>query len=76
MAAGVAVSVAAGLAVSVAAGLALAFAVAVAIAPSTCSTSWRQASMFDGVPARERHEICAGNVVRVYGLPQALEMPA
>jgi predicted TIM-barrel fold metal-dependent hydrolase len=32
--------------------------------------------MFDGVPARERHEICAGNVVRVYGLPQALEVPA
>jgi predicted TIM-barrel fold metal-dependent hydrolase len=32
--------------------------------------------MFDGVPARERHEICAGNIVRVYGLPQALEVPA
>jgi predicted TIM-barrel fold metal-dependent hydrolase len=32
--------------------------------------------MFDGVPARERHEICAGNVVRTYGLPQSLEVPA
>jgi predicted TIM-barrel fold metal-dependent hydrolase len=31
--------------------------------------------MFDGVPARERHEICAGNIVRVYGLPQSLEAP-
>jgi len=32
--------------------------------------------MFDGVPAQERHEICAGNMVRVYGLPQSLETPA
>ena len=31
--------------------------------------------MFDGVPARERHEICAGNIVRIYGLPQSLEVP-
>jgi predicted TIM-barrel fold metal-dependent hydrolase len=31
--------------------------------------------MFDGVPTRERHEICAGNVVRVYGLPQSLPTP-
>ena len=32
--------------------------------------------MFDGVPARERYEILAGNMVRAYGLPQALPVPA
>ncbi len=32
--------------------------------------------LLDGVPARERHEICAGNMVRAYGLPQSLEVPA
>ncbi len=31
--------------------------------------------MFDGVPADERHAICAGNMVRVYDLPQSLESP-
>ena len=28
---------------------------------------------FHGVPADERHQICAGNMVRVYRLPQALK---
>jgi predicted TIM-barrel fold metal-dependent hydrolase len=32
--------------------------------------------MLDGVPAEERYQICAGNMVRVYDLPQALETPA
>ncbi|HME71071.1 MAG TPA: amidohydrolase family protein [Myxococcota bacterium] len=32
--------------------------------------------MFDGVPARERYEICAGNMVRAYALGQAMEVPA
>jgi predicted TIM-barrel fold metal-dependent hydrolase len=32
--------------------------------------------MFGGVPARERYEMLAGNMVRAYGLPQALEIPA
>lgn len=30
------------------------------------------AEMFEGVPADERHMICAGNMVELYGLPQAL----
>ena len=30
--------------------------------------------MFDGVPAEDRYAICAGNMVRLYGLPQALEV--
>jgi predicted TIM-barrel fold metal-dependent hydrolase len=34
------------------------------------------AEMFDGVPARERYQICAGNMVRLYDLPQSLEVPA
>ncbi|UCE86566.1 MAG: amidohydrolase family protein [Deltaproteobacteria bacterium] len=29
------------------------------------------AEMFDRVPVEERHAICAGNMVRLYGLPQA-----
>jgi predicted TIM-barrel fold metal-dependent hydrolase len=29
--------------------------------------------MLDGVPADERHQILAGNMVRAFGLPQALE---
>ena len=32
--------------------------------------------MFGGVPARERYDILAGNMVRIYNLPQALEVPA
>jgi hypothetical protein len=32
--------------------------------------------MLDGVPARERYDILAGNMVRVYQLPQSLEVPA
>jgi predicted TIM-barrel fold metal-dependent hydrolase len=32
--------------------------------------------MLDGVPARERYEILAGNVVRAYQLPQSLEVPS
>ncbi len=32
--------------------------------------------MFEGVPAEERYRICAGNMVRLYGLPQSLEAPA
>ncbi|MBW2316704.1 MAG: amidohydrolase family protein [Deltaproteobacteria bacterium] len=31
--------------------------------------------MFDGVPAREKYQILAGNMVDVYQLPQALERP-
>lgn len=30
----------------------------------------------EGVPARERYDILAGNVVRLYGLDQTLEVPA
>lgn len=30
----------------------------------------------EGVPARERYEILAGNVVRLYGLDQTLEVPS
>ena len=30
--------------------------------------------MFAGVPADERYAICAGNMVRVYGLPQGLKV--
>jgi predicted TIM-barrel fold metal-dependent hydrolase len=29
------------------------------------------AEMLDRVPQEERHAICAGNMVRLYGLPQA-----
>ena len=29
--------------------------------------------LFDGVPQEERQRICAGNMVELYGLPQALE---
>jgi predicted TIM-barrel fold metal-dependent hydrolase len=32
--------------------------------------------MLDGVPARERHDILAGNMVRAYQLPQSLEVPS
>jgi predicted TIM-barrel fold metal-dependent hydrolase len=32
--------------------------------------------MLHGVPAPERYAILAGNMVRAYGLPQALEIPA
>lgn len=32
--------------------------------------------MFDGVPAKEKYEILAGNMVRIYRLPQSLEVPA
>ena len=32
--------------------------------------------MFDGVPAQERYDILAGNMVRIYQLPQALGVPA
>ena len=32
--------------------------------------------MFDDVPADERYLICAGNLVRLYDLPQALQVPA
>jgi predicted TIM-barrel fold metal-dependent hydrolase len=31
------------------------------------------AEMFDRVPAAERHAICAGNMVRLYDLPQSLQ---
>lgn len=30
--------------------------------------------MMDGVPQEERHRICAGNMVELYGLPQTLEI--
>ncbi len=32
--------------------------------------------MFDSVPADETYQICAGNMVRLYDLPQALKVPA
>ena len=32
--------------------------------------------MFEGVPAAERYEICAGNMVRLYGLSQPGEASA
>ena len=31
------------------------------------------AEMFEGVPADERYQICAGNMVELYDLPQALK---
>ncbi len=30
---------------------------------------------FEGVPRAERYEICAGNMVRIYRVPQAPEVP-